>query len=750
MIVYLHLLLLPLFPLANPALADSLMQKLEMHQHDTSRIVTLHKLSDTFLSNDIDRATDYAQKALELAKRHPQYLTKSQLLMGRVNLYNGELVLAQKFIEEGLIQAEIDQDHKLLGSFYNTLAAIQFTKAEIEEATVSLDSAEFHAIKAGDKREQISIYNSKAIIYGQRGFYNQAIVSLQQAVRLSDDLGMNKEAAAILNNLGDIYREIGQLPDAYKTFLRALELVNPATEGTFHTVIAIGLADILMDLYDESGEITKLDSASQFNSAALAYAQETGHLMGVIYGHINEGRILLVKDLPGHAKNAFQKGLDVSEEQGADHASHLIKRYMGEAYMDMGMAKEAIRLFKESLEQTKSLGLINAETKNYLELAKAYEAIGNNRIALQFFKDHHRLNDSLFSAEKSKQLAELNVKYQSTEKEKENQRLRFAQELNDSQIREKNILFATSVIVVVLLLILSLVLFRLIGHKEKANELLKEQKLRVENHNRELGILNEQITLQHKVITDKNANLAKLNKEKDQLLSVITHDIRSPMLMLQETLKMINKSELTEQEVFSLTKSLAAKVSDTTHFIDNLLNWVVAQVKGIEAKPEKLDVPQLLEDVLIILNDSAEKKNISLEKNIQLNSEVFLDAEMMKVILRNLLANAIKFTPESGKIHIQVLQRQGLVSFTVKDSGVGMNSRQLNNLFNLERISTLGTDAEKGTGLGLVLTRNFVERMGGTIKVSSIPGEGSTFHILVPNRKAKSSLKKKFLHSSQN
>ncbi|MEM7510851.1 MAG: ATP-binding protein [Bacteroidota bacterium] len=743
-------MLLPLYPLANPALADSLMRTLELPQHDTSRILTLHKLSETFLSNDIDRAIGYSLEALELAKNFPEYLTESQLLMGRGYLYNGELALSQQFIEEGMIQAEIDQDHKLLGSFYNCLAAIQFTKAEIEEANISLDTAEFHAKKAGNKREQISIYNSKAIIYGQRGFYNQAIISLQQAVRLCDDLGMNKEAAAILNNLGDIYKEIGQLPDAYKTFLRALELVDPATEGTFHTVIAIGLAEVLLDLYEESGEISKLDSASQFNSAALAYAQKTGHLMGVIYGHINEGRILLIKELPGHAKNAFQKGLDASEEQGADHAEHIVKRYIGEAYMDMGMPKEAIRLFKESLEQTKSLKLVNAETKNYLKLAKAYETIGNNRMALQYFKHHHRLKDSLFSAEKSKQLAELNVKYQSTEKEKENQRLRFAQELNDSQIREKNILFATSVIVVFLLLILSLVLFRLIGHKENANELLLEQKLRVENHNRELGILNEQITLQHKVITAKNANLAKLNKEKDQLLSVITHDIRSPMLMLQETLKMINKSELSEQELFSLTKSLAAKVSDTSHFIDNLLNWVVAQVKGIEAKPEKLDVPQLLEDVLIILNDSALKKNISLVKDIKLDSNIYLDVEMMKVILRNLLANAIKFTPDSGKIHIQVLQRQGLVSFTVKDSGVGMDPEQLTNLFDLERISTLGTDAEKGTGLGLVLTRNFVERMGGTIKVSSTPGEGSTFHILVPNRKEKSSVKRKIVHSSQN
>ncbi|MEM6765885.1 MAG: tetratricopeptide repeat-containing sensor histidine kinase [Bacteroidota bacterium] len=724
-------------------MADSLIHRLERTQHDTSRLVTLLALSEHYLYKDPAKSIKYSQQALDIAHTHASYLTRSYLSLGKALWLNGELTPAQQHLEKGIVRATSERNHFMLGRFYSHLGGILFTKAEFDLASTSLDSAEVHTHRARDKKGQIRVFNSKAIIYGQKGSYDQAITCLRKSAQLCYELNLKKETAAVLNNLGDIYKDIGQLNEAYRTYRKALSFVDPSSENAFYSVVSMGMAQVLLDMYETGGEETKLDSAILLNTASLTFLEKSGLELGTAYGYINKGRISLFKELPGLAKQSFQKSLDLSEKQGANSIEHLAKRHLGEAYLAMGMSEEAIKYFGMSLSMTKEMKLVNEIKKNYLQLAKAYESVGKQDLALSYFKKYNRLKDSLFNAEKSRQLAELDIKYRSTEKEKENQKLRYAQDLNDASIREKNILFVTSVIVGGLLLILSIVLIRLVSHKEKANGLLLEQKLRVENHNRELGILNERITLQHKVISSKNLKLAKLNQEKDQLLSVITHDIRSPMILLQETLKMMNKAELSEKEVHSLTRDLAEKVSDTTHFIDNLLNWVVAQVQGIQVQPEKVDVNDLLGEVVSLLNELAAKKQIRITTDIELQKDIYLDSEMFKVVLRNLIANAIKFTPEQGEIIVKVRQESGKVEFTVIDNGVGMDEEIQANLFNLSRISMLGTDAEKGTGLGLLLTKNFVELMGGTITVSSKPHTGSTFYVSIPSSMEQVAIPKK-------
>ena len=231
--------------------------------------------------------------------------------------------------------------------------------------------------------------------------------------------------------------------------------------------------------------------------------------------------------------------------------------------------------------------------------------------------------------------------------------------------------------------------------------------------------------------------LKELNATKDKLFSIIAHDLRSPFNTIlgysEELIETSKENNSSDSEKFSSIINVSAK--NTLTLLDNLLNWTNSQIGQSIFNPQRINLTSEIKEILEIIKPTAKIKNISINCVQSYDIEVFADANMLKTILRNLVCNAIKFTNINGEINLSAKQNQGEIEITVSDNGVGINKDVIDNLFKIDsNFTSKGTQEEKGSGLGLILCKEFVEKHGGKIWVESEKGKGSDFKFTLPRK----------------
>jgi signal transduction histidine kinase len=230
-------------------------------------------------------------------------------------------------------------------------------------------------------------------------------------------------------------------------------------------------------------------------------------------------------------------------------------------------------------------------------------------------------------------------------------------------------------------------------------------------------------------------DLQELNATKDKFFSIVAHDLRSPVTSLVGFSSMLadHGDKLKPEEISTYAKDLNLSVRNTLTLIENLLIWAKQQMNRIQHDPVELSLSEIIPLATQQARFQAAEKNITLEHQIDASSQMFADKEQLTLVLRNLLTNAIKFTEQEGKVTVYGSCSQGKSILKISDTGVGMSTEQLNNLFSLEHNqSTKGTAGEKGTGLGLILCKEFIEKNGGELLVESQEGVGTTFTVKLP------------------
>ena len=294
----------------------------------------------------------------------------------------------------------------------------------------------------------------------------------------------------------------------------------------------------------------------------------------------------------------------------------------------------------------------------------------------------------------------------------------------------------------VLAAIILLLLYRNNLQKQRTNRLLRQQKKEIEGRKNDLAEKNEQILQQKEEIAQQRDDviaknieiekrkdeLKKLNQVKDRLFSIISHDLRSPMNSLKGTLALIEMGVLERDEITHFSSELNKELSYVLELMENLLEWAKAQMEGMEAVIELIDVHRLVQKNIGLLSPGAEKKGVRMSSKVPENTKAYGDEEMIKLVVRNLLSNAIKFTPPDGLIQVQVKSYDGELEMAIMDNGVGMSPEKMERLFKVDtHFTTKGTNSEKGTGLGLLICKEFVEKNNGRIWVESRLEQGSAF-----------------------
>jgi signal transduction histidine kinase/ligand-binding sensor domain-containing protein len=276
-----------------------------------------------------------------------------------------------------------------------------------------------------------------------------------------------------------------------------------------------------------------------------------------------------------------------------------------------------------------------------------------------------------------------------------------------------------SLVLATLVLGITLVVYERIRRTKKQNEFLENQ---VKNRTKELK--------------DSKEQLARLNEKKDLIFSILAHDIRSPLTTLKGYLDILysNYGEIPAEEVKKHLESIKGSIATSIDLLDNTLFWSLSQMDSIKCTPSKIDLERMVRKVKGLYDLSLSRKKLTLETHFDRTPlAIWADENMVNIILRNLLSNAIKFTPEKNTIEIRVHANEKNAHISVIDTGIGMSPEAMATLFNNEGDSIQrGTSNERGTGLGLVLCKNFTEMNQGTIEVASTPNQGTTFIVTLP------------------
>ena len=269
---------------------------------------------------------------------------------------------------------------------------------------------------------------------------------------------------------------------------------------------------------------------------------------------------------------------------------------------------------------------------------------------------------------------------------------------------------------------------------------LRVQKLKLEyqvtERTNEIVEKNDLLESQTQILIEKNDQLKDLNSTKDKLFSIISHDLRSPFntILGFGELLLDSYSELTDDERKNMISQLYKTSNQTYYLVENMLNWARIQTRNIKYEPKKIDLKEFFDRKFDLYEKIAESKGITLQSKLEVDIIVYTDVNFLETILRNLINNAIKFTPAGGTIQIMADPGPKEIVISVKDTGIGMTKDQIDNLFNINKNTyTAGTNGEKGSGLGLILCKEFIEEYNGTISVESTPKKGSIFSFTVPS-----------------
>lgn len=250
-----------------------------------------------------------------------------------------------------------------------------------------------------------------------------------------------------------------------------------------------------------------------------------------------------------------------------------------------------------------------------------------------------------------------------------------------------------------------------------------------------LKIYTEKLEKLNENLKKSEKELTELNASKDRFFSIISHDLKSPFTVIMSTSQLLLRhcNKLKPDEIEDMLKGLYESTKNAYALLENLLDWSQVQRGKIRFKPTEIDIQKIAASNVKLFAEAADKKNITIQNQIPSFTTITADQNMISTIFRNLIANAIKFTPRQGHIKITAIQNKEFIEISVIDNGVGIEKKDIKKLFHIDgNHSTHGTDGETGTGLGLILCQEFVEKHGGQIWVESEVEHGSTFKFTLP------------------
>lgn len=584
------------------------------------------------------------------------------------------------------------------------------------------------AQEALEKAMSISSYQHIAYSYNVLGLANDDLgnyasaldyyfLSLKHSKRIDDKQAMG----IVLNNIGQFFWTQGNIELAFRYLTEALPLaIDTDDEPTIGYV------------YNNLGLIS--DDNGDFKTASIHYENALD-----IFSRLkdNEGKALTLHNLAwlyyaqeewDSARAYVVQALELDEEINDIEGIATDYYLLGMIHLEESEFDEALEKFYAGLKVTDKVKFAPIVAKLYKEIAQVHFSKEQYAEALLNLEKFNELNDSIYNESNLSQISNSQVLYELQLRQEELEHLHAQKELNDISLSFHQTFTYLLVICTIVLLVLLLLLF--IQNRQNSNTIkaLDRHNKRIKEQNEMLAIYNEELSL-------SQAKLKEFNATKDKFFSIISHDLKSPLNSLQGFMQLLTLQSgmLTPQELVHLAKGLSHSIDNLSALLDNLLGWSMSQMGKIEQRPTKVNLNTVVEQNISLLEINAQSKNIQVKNLVEDEAFIYADSDMTSFVIRNLLSNAIKFTKNNGWIKLSSKKTDDYIHLCVIDNGIGIAAPDLEKLFKIgEHFSTRGTAKEKGTGLGLILCKEFVEKNNGKLLIESVSNKGTTITVVLP------------------
>ena len=643
---------------------DSLYQVLSVAKEDTTKVKSLIRACWLLHRTDIVKTEKFARQCLELSKTldYQIGIVESYSYISWAHFSNGEYEIALDYSTKAVIIAEKSTDSSLISLAYNDIASIYSEIGRPDEALAILQKATDLDMKSGRVE-------------------NIAIMYLNMAYLLSDNKN-NKEAR--------------------KYFFKALKASKKAKESMIISAIHLGIAE----MYEKE---KNMNNAEEYYSNALKMAEQDNDLevlafatLGLSNINVRRGNKEMALNQAEFAVKLVESITDVYSTIAAYTKLVKIQREVKEYDKSLNNSLKAIKMSEEH-------NMVNERIEAYKEISKTYSEIHNYEQAYRFSEKYHNLQDSTFSEEKAKNILQLEKKYQSDLKEKENAVLKLPREEQELQIKQNNTLNRALFFILFLLGIVGFLAYRRYKDKISAHDILEDK---VNERTEELRLMNN--------------NLEKSNKELERFAYIASHDLREPLRNISGFAGLLKK-ELKPQKGSNIDEYLSF-ITNNTSQLSTLIQDILIYSKLNQEQEELIAVNPntIISDINKTLAHSIKEKKVKIfvKGNLPILKS---NGQQVYFLFKNLIENGIKYNnSDFPRIDIVCNNIGDKYEFLVKDNGIGIDPEYSAKVFEMfTRLHDRGQF--KGTGLGLSLCRKIVENHGGTIRVKSVENKGSSF-----------------------
>lgn len=627
------------------------------------------------------------------------------------------------------------------------------------EANKQLDSSLYHyntALKiAKTQNIPFLIVRSKILIgihYDKAFKLEKAIKHYNDAIVLSHQHEFSNYEAITYNQLGNIYWEQGNIHKALQAFINANTIIEKHNLSSLKISTLANIANIYTADKQWSIALIKLNEI-------LKLAKETNNIYYQAWANNNIGTVYETLENYNKALTHYQRSLEIRKSGNITNGLSSNYHNLGSIHYRLGDYKQAIYFLNTSLTIAKEnnskvnfiydyefLSRVYIKTKKYTKaasfLSKAiamanelnlikkkvdlsklqteyYFETGDLDLAQKAFTEYDSLRNHVNETEKSEKIIQMQTLYETEKKEKENELLKAQNELSSLNLKKEidqkdQIIIGLGVSLALLILIVILLRNMMIANK--AN---KDTNIKLEESNKQLKLI---------------------NSTKDKFFSIIAHDLRSPLGAILSFSNLIDNECQSSKEVKTVSEYnsyLNQAARNLNSLLENLLQWAKSQLGNIKFQPIPLNIANLIQNNIEIQKFKAKEKSITIISHVDDTTSAYADINMINTVVRNLLSNAIKFSYPKSDINLRANINGKMLQLSVQDKGIGISESKQKKLFNIDsNQSTLGTNNETGTGLGLILCKEFVETNGGTIWITSEEGEGATFTFTIPLKRS--------------
>jgi len=551
---------------------------------------------------------------------------------------------------------------------------------------------------------------TEAGIYHQNGYHKRALMLYYKSLDISTEIKDSLHVAKANQQIGNALMESGDYAEAERLYTIA---------GKYYRVLHLDedLVNILNSLGLVKMAFGRIDSAASYFSEARETSQKLGYIYGTKKSNHNLGLLSLKTGELAAARAYFNTSLLIDIKAKDAYGIALNRNQLAGLAIEEGAYSKAVDLLESALKSAGSISAAHLQIESLKGLCSVHRKKSDLKELVRYQEMLIDMQNDLAEREKFYSMNFLDIL-----KDKEQERFAFQKKITNAQQRAA---YSNVVLGFVSAGLLALILLTILGYKNYkraqsySKELMDKNDV-IQKHVLALNKLNS-------AITEQNERLEESNRMKDKLLSIVSHDLRTPLSNTKGILDLVEGNYLSPAELTQLLKDLDAQYVKSLTLLDNLLFWIKGQMSGSPLESKVIDLKLLIDSLCHELEISAAKKDIALINDINEELSISGDREMIKVVFRNLLTNALKFT-DKGYVRIYATMEDG-ITVHVQDSGIGMSREVLQKVLSRSYFTTKGTHKESGTGFGLLICKDLIEKHGASLAIKSEVGQGAVFSV---------------------